>query len=197
MKVVRYLCALCAIIFTGYLLAPDTFQVIAADKTATVEKKKILVVYYSRSGNTKKVAENIAHILGADIEQLIDKKDRSGAGGYLVAGKDAMNGNLTELEPVKYDPSQYDTVIMGTPVWSWDMTPAIRTYILDHKNAFKDVAFFTTAGGTKPEKIVKKMEALSGKKAIASTGFVESDLKDKNKTKYEETLAKFCELLKK
>jgi flavodoxin len=193
MKKIQYLLSFAVIIFTVCLLTADITPLAAAGKTQITAKKKILVVYYSRTGNTKKVAEDIAKSLNADIEQLIDKKDRSGAGGYLIGGKDAMNENLTELEPVARDSSKYDVTVIGTPVWCWDMTPAIRTYILAQKNSFKEIAFFTTAGGTKPDKIVKKMEALSGKNAKTSAGFLESDLEEKNKSHYTETISAFVE----
>ncbi|MEM3692877.1 MAG: hypothetical protein QXI39_02505 [Candidatus Bathyarchaeia archaeon] len=39
---------------------------------------KTLVVYYSRTGNTRKVAESIAQILGSDIEEVLDERKRTG-----------------------------------------------------------------------------------------------------------------------
>ena len=163
--------------------------------TMKMANKKILVVYFSRSGNTKKVAIDIASALNADIEQLIDKKDRRGIVGYLKSGRDASTEKLADLEPTKNDPSKYDLVVLGTPIWAWTMTPAIRTYILENKSSFKDIACFTTAGGTKAEKIVEKMEVLATKKAIAFTGFVGSDYSNKNKTQYDSKLNSFIDKL--
>ena len=154
-------------------------------------QKKALVVYYSRTGNTKKVAEDIAGALNADIEQLIDKKDYSGAIGYMKAGKDASKEKLAEIVPVQHDPSKYEMVILGTPVWAWNMTPAIRTYITNNQQAFKSIALFTTAGGTKPDKIVQKMEELAGKKAVSSAGFFAGEIKNKDPKAYQEKLQAF------
>lgn len=180
-----------SVICTVYFAADTGEKAYAAGKNAPSVKKKILVVYYSRSGNTKKVSEDIAKRLGADVEEIIDKKDRSGAGGYFIAGKDAMMGNLAEIQPLKKDPAQYDLVVIGTPIWSWDMTPAVRTYITEKKNSFKEVAFFTLSGSTKYEKTVKNMETLSGKKAKAETGFVDSNLKESDHARYDEIMTKF------
>jgi len=47
---------------------------------------KTLVAYYSRTGNTKKVAVEIAKNLKADIDEIIDKKDRSGMIGWIIGG---------------------------------------------------------------------------------------------------------------
>lgn len=185
------LCVLC-----GPLLAGEhAGTTIRTEETMTAQKK-VLVVYYSRSGHTKRVAEDIARALNADTEQLVDKKDRAGASGYLIAGKDAARENEADLEPVQKDPAAYDLVVVGTPVWAWNMTPAARAYITAHKDAFKAVAFFTLAGGTKPDKIVAKMEALAGKKAVASTGIFDSELKEKNTAVYEQKLGAFIAALK-
>jgi flavodoxin len=177
------------LLYAGQLYAADVPG--GAGAAPTVSPKKVLVVYYSRTGNTKKVAEDVARALNADLEQLVDKKDRAGATGYIIAGKDASTGKTTELEPVKQDPAQYDLVVLGTPVWAWNMTPALRTYIAAHKAAFREIAVFTSAGGTKPEKIVGKMEDLAGKKARAQAGFFDSDYKEKNRARYEEKLNAF------
>ena len=51
---------------------------------------KVLVVYYSRTGNTKFVAEAIAQSLEADIEEIKDKKNRMGVFGFLRCGYEAI-----------------------------------------------------------------------------------------------------------
>jgi len=52
--------------------------------------KKILVVFYSRTGNTKKVGEAIAGELNCDTEQIMDVKSRMGIFGWLRSGREAM-----------------------------------------------------------------------------------------------------------
>jgi len=61
-------------------------------------QKNILVVFYSRSGNTKKVATDIASALGADLEEIVEKKNRQGNLGWLSGGRDAMKKAQTEIE---------------------------------------------------------------------------------------------------
>jgi flavodoxin len=185
-------CTAAALISAGQLFAGEPQKVNTKGEGQMVTpQKKALVVYYSRTGNTKKVAEDIAGALNADIEQLIDKKDYSGAIGYMKAGKAASQEKLADIAPVKYDSSKYEMVILGTPVWAWNMTPAIRTYITNNKQAFKSISLFTTAGGTKPEKIVQKMEELAGKKAVSSVGFFAGEIKDKDSKPYQEKLQAF------
>lgn len=144
---------------------------------------KTLVVYYSRTGNTRKAAESIAKHLNADIDEIIDKKNRTRKIiGWLIAGKDASQKKLTEIEYEK-NPDDYDLVIIGTPVWAWTMTPAIRTYL--SKNKFKKVAFFCTSGGS-PGKVLEHMRELS-KKPLAKLSLVGREIDDSNKK-----IRKFC-----
>lgn len=80
---------------------------------------KVLVVYYSQTGNTKLVAEAIAESLNADIEEISDEKDRAGVFGFLRSGYEAIFKKLTETQqPIKHKPEEYDLTIIGSPVWA-------------------------------------------------------------------------------
>jgi flavodoxin len=120
---------------------------------------KILVVFYSRTGNTRRVGEEIAKNLNADIDEIIDKKKRNGIIGWLGCGRDALFKKLTEIENKKR-PEEYDVAIIGTPVWAGTISSAIRTYLLQNK--FNKTAFFCTCGGDKG-KTFNEMEKLSTK----------------------------------
>jgi flavodoxin len=52
--------------------------------------------YYSRTGNAKFVAETAAKELGADVEEIVDKKSRAGPLGWVSAGKAGSRGEETE-----------------------------------------------------------------------------------------------------
>ncbi len=97
---------------------------------------KILVVYYSRTGNTAKIAKEIAGQLKCDIEEVHDTKNRKGILAWFIAGRDGMSKRTTIIEKTKYDPSAYDLVIVGTPIWV-NTTPAIRTYLMQNSNKIK------------------------------------------------------------
>jgi flavodoxin len=106
---------------------------------------KSLVVYYTRTGKTKVVAEAIAAQLGADLEEIVDLKKREGKIGWIMCGKDASRKSLTEIAPTKKVPADYDLVVVGTPIWAWSPAPAIRTYFSQNNNlSGKKVALFYT-----------------------------------------------------
>jgi flavodoxin len=140
---------------------------------------KTLVVFYSRNGNTRKMAQLIAKDLGAHLEEIIDLKDRRGLKGWLLGGRDASTGALTQIKTFA-DPSDYDLVIVGTPIWAWNATPAIRTYLSQFKTKIKRVAFFTTSSSSSPDKTIAFMESFSGHKSVASTGWTEMEIKSQS-----------------
>ena len=129
---------------------------------------KTLVVFYSRTGTTKKVAEVLAIKLNADLEEIKDTVERGGAKGYLISGRDATLRRLTKLEPAAKNPADYDRVIIGTPIWSWNMSVPVRTFVTEQKNNFKSVAFFCTMGGSGNERAFGEMSAIIGQKPVAN-----------------------------
>lgn len=130
----------------------------AAKKNAG--KGKILVAYYSRDGTTKRLAIELAVLLKAELDEILDKKNRRGALGYINAGRDASQKKLTEISFEK-QPSAYDLVLIGTPIWAWTLTPAVRTYLTQNKGKLKKVAFFCTEGGSGHDNAFSEMEKLS------------------------------------
>ncbi|MEX2684979.1 MAG: flavodoxin family protein [Candidatus Sigynarchaeota archaeon] len=104
---------------------------------------KYLVVYYSRSGATKAAAEAIASRLGScDIDEIKAKKYDAGIMGIITAGIDTLMRTKAEIESTK-DPSAYDHVIVGTPVWGFTASNPVISYLENNKGKFKAVSFFS------------------------------------------------------
>jgi flavodoxin len=102
---------------------------------------RYLVVYYSRTGNNRTIAESIASKLSADIDEIVDKKNRQGRLNWLKAGRDSRAGNLTEITYQK-NPQDYDTIILGAPIWAFRPIPPLRTYLQEVDLKGKRLAFF-------------------------------------------------------
>jgi flavodoxin len=141
--------------------------------------QKVLVVFYSRSGKTGLVAEELRQKFNADIEELVDTKNRNGILGYILAGKDAVQGKITEIKPVKYNPANYDLVIIGTPTWASSMSAAVRTYIEQNRTKLKKIALFATAAGEGMDKTIKSLEDLCKIKPEFTLGLSGKDMKNK------------------
>jgi flavodoxin len=127
---------------------------------------KTLVVFYSRTGTTKKVAEKIAQNLNCDIEQITTSDNRMGITGYIKCGKEGMKGIPAKINPITKNPANYDLVIIGTPNWAGNMSSPIRTYLTENKDKFKKVAFFAIMGGENISKTFIEMEQIINQKPV-------------------------------
>ena len=155
---------------------------------------RILIVYYSKTGNTEKVAQTLAREIGADLEKIIDQKKRNGFIGYFTGGRDAIKKRLTEIAPLSKKTLEYDLIVMGMPVWGWNLVPAIRTYLAQNNKQIKKYAFFVTSGDTDAQKLAGHFAEAAGQEAVALVGFnkkeLAGDMIDQNKLK------KFIEQIK-
>jgi flavodoxin len=126
-----------------------------------MDASKVLIVFYSRTGSTRALAHALADELACPVEELIDRRPRSGVVGLLRCAIDAALGRTTQLAKLKHDPADYDLVIVGTPVWGMSVSAPVRTYLTQTAGRFRDVAFFLTHGGTGRERVFEQMQELA------------------------------------
>ena len=119
-----------------------------------MEKKKVLVVYFSATGTTSQVAKQIAKIADADICEIIPTKPYSSAGLDWTNKQSRSSVEMIDLKarpaikPFSVDMSKYDFVFLGYPIW-WDLAPrAVNTFIETTNLAGKTVIPFATSGGS-------------------------------------------------
>jgi len=140
--------------------------------------KRILVAYFSLSGNTAKVAMDLSARTGADILQIRELRERRGFLGYVGAALDSLRERSSLLDELGKSAADYDLVLVGTPVWVGRITPAIRTYLTIIRGQVRRVGFFTTSGGTDVSRLVPEMQRLAGVDALASVGLTAPELRD-------------------
>ncbi len=138
----------------------------------------VLIMYYSRSGTTKHVANIIKSKLDADIEEITDNDEYKGKIGWLKGGFNASTGRLTDINPTSKNPLNYDLTIIGSPVWAANIAPPISTYITKNKKNFTKIAGFVTCGSQGGEKALSNMSESSNKKLEAEMILNSEDIKN-------------------
>ena len=127
----------------------------------------ILVVYYSRSGNTEALAREIARKLAADIIRIESAAYSLDYKGWRRASKDADSEVLAQIEPEVVDMRQYRLVFLGSPIWWFRPAPPLWTFVEKNDFSGKPVILFNTFNSRfKPEKIQefrRKIEEKGGK----------------------------------
>ena len=160
-------CAVLCIMVTqwNYSIPQATGQPGPQEQPAVAKKPKALVVYYSRTGNTKAIAESVREVLGADIQEIKDMKDRSGFFGYIGGMIDSKKNPITEISPKEVNIRDYDLIVIGSPGWGVKLTPAINTFIDRTDFTGKKVILFGVASARIQQKTLDEYS-----KVITSRG---------------------------
>lgn len=128
---------------------------------------KTAVIYYSKAGTTKKIAEKIASIFDADLYFVEPEK---AYGNYIsavirVAGEKISKKNPA-LKTEVADFGSYDTVFIGFPVWYSTLPKHLQEYLHKADLAGKRVIPFATAGAGGKESSLETVKELCPKSDI-------------------------------
>lgn len=177
-------------VVSGASLAAGSSPAISGDVLPVDNGRRVLVVYFSRDGATQRVAEDLAALLGADIERIVEKKTRTwGFFGFMGAGAASSFGVATPIDPPVRDPADYEAVAVCTPIWAWHMVPPVRSWLrLSRGKLPQYTAYITVSGDTAPHKVVAAMAKESGRTPIAFTGLVDRDFEVGNRSLYLEKI---------
>ncbi|MFH1201497.1 MAG: flavodoxin [Candidatus Omnitrophota bacterium] len=146
---------------------------------------RAIIIYYSYSGNTKKVAEVLAEYLKQKGEvEIIGLEAQDESNNFFAQCRRAFWHKRASIAPIQNDLSGYDLICLGTPVWAFGPSPAMNAYL---EQCFglvgKDIILFTTYGsGTGNNRCLNYMqEALSKKGARQFKRFSIQQFKVKDK----------------
>ena len=112
--------------------------------------KKMLVVYYSWSnGNTKRIADQLVNVTGADIARIKTTEPYRGSHEAVVeqGKKEVEAGFMPQINPLSVNLADYDVIAIGTPTWWYTMAPAVLTFLTTNDFTGKTVIPFMTNGG--------------------------------------------------
>lgn len=123
-----------------------------------------LVCYFSASGVTKKVAERIAASVGADIFEIepvekytdedlqwTDKNSRSSREMQDLSFRPPIAKTVSGME-------NYDTIVLGFPIWWYTAPTIINTFIEAHDLSNKKIYVFVTSGGSNSDKSLSDLK---------------------------------------
>lgn len=151
---------------------------------------KTLCLYYTRTNTTKAAMEHLAELLGADVAEYTDGKDRSGVMGYIGACFASMKKNypaITIKGDIQLD--AYDRVIVGMPIWVEGPCVIGKALLAQYKDSLPKNVYYavTQMGGGNYEKKMTAMDQLLGR---PSAGQVSLKTKEHDYLKDVEEFAK-------
>lgn len=111
--------------------------------------RKVLIIYYSYSGNTRKVAHEIYKVVGGAMVEIEPVVPYPGTYNSLVeqAKRELHTGYRPELKTSIGNVSSYDTVFVGSPNWLNTIAPPVISLLSETDLAGKTIIPFITHGG--------------------------------------------------
>lgn len=146
---------------------------------------KTLIVYHSRTGHTRRIARHLADRLGADLDEIRIVQPMHGVLGYAACAIEAMAGLAPALRPMRHRPADYDLIIVGTPVWFWNLSSPVRSWLENFGSRGKRFAFFCTMGGSGASRAFAAMKELTGREPLATLALTASEVDAAARAKFD------------
>ncbi|MGX9755142.1 flavodoxin [Clostridioides difficile] len=112
-------------------------------------KNNILIAYFSYTGNTQEVAEQIQNIVGGKLLEIKPEQDYSSDYDTCEsqANKEVKEGYRPKLATECEDIDYYNIVFIGTPNWFNTIAPPVVTFLSENDMSVKTIIPFCTNGG--------------------------------------------------
>jgi hypothetical protein len=140
----------------------------------------ILVVTYSYTGTSRRVAQLLASQHGWPLGEIKEVQPRSGGAGYFRCLMDSL---LRRRPPVRYDgpdPGDFRTVVLVSPIWAWRLAGPMRSFIAGHARQLRRVAMVSTMGSSGAPNAEAEVTQLLGHAPVVATAVTARDLVDRS-----------------
>lgn len=121
------------------------------------------VIYFSRSGNSERIAGKISKELDCSKIRMTDDVSWKGILGWIKGGFYSLNGKKTNIQfEDKLDTETLDTVILVVPLWAGNTAPAGYSFLDKYKGDIKKLYMVICNDGSSTDKAFNKLEGSYG-----------------------------------
>lgn len=133
--------------------------------SACSQNKKTLVAYFSASGTTAGIAQQLAQVAGADLHEIkpenpytdadLDWRNKQSRSSVEMDNKSSRPAITDKLQNMQ----DYDVVYVGFPIWWYTCPTIINTFMEAYDFNGKTVIPFATSGGSSIKKACDELKA--------------------------------------
>lgn len=178
---------LLSFILWAIFLRPARPIVSVAERMAAGEEDtSTLIVVYSYSGNTRRIAQGLQELTGGDLLEINTRRDYVGGMAAMAAQTriERATGLLPSLDVELPDVGRYDRILIGGPVWSYTVATPLSRFLSDMDFTGKQVAPFWTDAGSPGEYESSFASQVRGGEVLAGLGLSgSSQLSDEEVTR--------------
>jgi flavodoxin len=142
-----------------------------------IDVTKALIVYYSNTGHTRKIAEELAEVSGWSIAEIRESKPRKGRWGEIRCVIESLIGIKPHIEFSSPLFDNFDLVIIGTPVWAGRVASPVQSFLAKHRGSLHRTAFFCTCAGPNSSPVFDQLHALSGRVPVNTLAITNEEMK--------------------
>ncbi|GHU71878.1 hypothetical protein AGMMS49992_06680 [Clostridia bacterium] len=136
---------------------------------------KYLVVYYSRTGGSERLAKALQKKLGSDIDRIGYAKTEKVS--FISAALQAARKATAKFTGEMHNAAKYDKVYFVSPVWAGALATPIRSYMSYYKDSIKSYELLVTCGSSGLEGAAKDAQTVIGKPAANAEQFTAKEVK--------------------
>lgn len=146
----------------------------AQAQTPPEKEQKMLVAYFSHSGNTREIARQVQEATGADLFEIVpaDAYPTNYSAVVAQAKRELQEDFRPELKTAAPDLAPYDMIFVGSPNWWSTFAPPVMTFLASRDFSGKTIVPFITHEGSGLGKSVRDVERLApGANVLAGRAF--------------------------
>lgn len=145
---------------------------VAERMIAGEEDTSTLIVVYSYSGNTRRVAQLLQDMTGGDLLEIDNRRDYAGGMAAMAAQTriERATGLLPSLDVELPDIGKYDRILIGGPVWSYTVATPLSRFLSDMDFTGKLIAPFWTDAGSPGDYETDFASQVQGGEVLAGLG---------------------------
>lgn len=142
---------------------------LSSSAIAAEANAKVLIVYYSRTGNTRALAEQIRAATGGELVELepVEAYPQDYQATVDRARQEQSSSRWPQLKNDFRTVASYDVILLGSPSWGSTIAPPARTFLLENDLSGKTVALFMTHGGSGLGRAPADVKALAPQATVA------------------------------
>lgn len=131
------------------------------DQTTTTDDSRILIAYFSRTGNTEEIANQINELVGGTLVKIetVEPYPDSYSETVDIAQQELEENARPAIQDLNIDMNDYDTIFIGYPIWWHDAPMAVYTFLEAYDFTGKTVIPFCTSGGSDIDESLPGIEA--------------------------------------
>jgi len=138
----------------------------------------ILVVCYSHTGTTRRLAQLLCSHHGWPLGEVLDEHPRAGAGGTWRCFLDSMLRRHPEVRYLGPDPEDFHTVVLMSPIWVYRLAGPMRSFIASRRDALRRVAVISTMGSAGASNALAEIAQVLGRAPILADAFATREIED-------------------